>query len=59
MAVVRDSFADLERYRLQLEDNVTRLRKSLQHWQLWEAEYEGLKEEIEGLGDRHTEAQLV
>ncbi|KAI9831152.1 MAG: hypothetical protein M1819_005240 [Sarea resinae] len=45
-ATVKDSFLDLERHRLRLEDNVAKLRKSLQHWQTWEAEYEGLKEEI-------------
>ncbi|KAI9650448.1 hypothetical protein NHQ30_000463 [Ciborinia camelliae] len=42
----KDSFLDLEKYRQQLEDNVAKLRKSLQHWQTWDAEYDGLKEEI-------------
>ena len=46
---VKDSFVDLERQRRRLEENVQQLRKSLQHWQLWEAEYEGLKEEISTL----------
>ncbi|MCJ1317407.1 hypothetical protein MMC15_002731 [Xylographa vitiligo] len=45
-----ESLVDLERRRKQLEDAVAHLRKSLQHWQTWEAEYEGLKEEILGLG---------
>ena len=56
---VKDSFADLERNRLRLEDNVAKLRKSLQYWQTWEAEYEGMKEEIEGLDDQHTDTELV
>jgi unconventional prefoldin RPB5 interactor 1 len=43
---VKDSFLDLERHRQLLEDNIEKLRKSLRHWQTWEAEYEGLKEEI-------------
>ncbi|RFU26417.1 hypothetical protein B7463_g9926, partial [Scytalidium lignicola] len=43
---VKDSFLDLERHRQLLEENISKLRKSLQHWQIWEAEYEGLKEEI-------------
>lgn len=43
---VKDSFLDLERHRRLLEENVEKLRTSLRHWQLWEAEYEGLKEEI-------------
>ena len=59
MAAVKDSFIDLEKLRLQLEENVKKLRKSLQHWQTWSAEYEGLKEEILGLGEEHTEAELV
>lgn len=54
-----DSFADLERYRLSLEENVKKLQESLRHWQTWEAEYEGLQEEMLGLGDGHTEARLV
>lgn len=49
----------LERHRLQLEENISKLQKSLQHWQTWEAEYEGLKEEILGLDDGHTFEQLV
>lgn len=46
MATAKDSFLDLERRRLQLEENVAKLRVLMQHWQTWEAEYEGLKEEI-------------
>ncbi|RAL62968.1 hypothetical protein DID88_004055 [Monilinia fructigena] len=42
----KDSFLDLEKFRQQLEDNIAKLRKSLQHWQTWDAEYDGLKEEI-------------
>ncbi|KAE9366967.1 hypothetical protein N431DRAFT_429728 [Stipitochalara longipes BDJ] len=44
--LLKDSFLDLERHRRLLEENIEKLRKSLRHWQLWEAEYEGLKEEI-------------
>jgi unconventional prefoldin RPB5 interactor 1 len=43
---LKDSFLDLERHMQLLEENIEKLRKSLRHWQLWEAEYEGLKEEI-------------
>jgi hypothetical protein len=32
--------------RAQLEQRVARLRAALRTWQLWDAEYEGLKEEI-------------
>lgn len=40
----------LEQQRLALEDNLQKLRQSLKHWQLWEAEYEGLKEELTAAG---------
>jgi len=43
---VKDSFLDLEKHRQLLELNIEKLEKSLRHWQTWEAEYEGLKEEI-------------
>ena len=42
---------DIESQRLELEDNVAKLRKSLQHWQTWDAEYEALKEELEDTAD--------
>ncbi|MCJ1288857.1 hypothetical protein MMC34_000388 [Xylographa carneopallida] len=51
MATAEQVFIDLEHRRKQLEDALAHLRKSLQHWQTWEAEYEGLKEEILGLGN--------
>ncbi|KAE7996949.1 hypothetical protein FH972_001625 [Carpinus fangiana] len=41
--------ADLERYREQLESNVGKLRRALQHWQAWETEYEALKEDFKEL----------
>lgn len=59
MAAVKDKFDDVERCRLQLEESVAKLRQSLLYWQTWEAEYEGLKEEILGLGEKYTEAELV
>ncbi|KAK1636261.1 Prefoldin subunit-domain-containing protein [Colletotrichum phormii] len=49
MSAVRDSFLDLEKHRLQLEDSIAKLQKALQHWQKWDAEYESLKEEIESV----------
>ena len=59
MAAVRDSFVDLERRRLQLEQNVAKLQSSLRHWQTWEIEYEGMKEEILALGENPSQAVLV
>ena len=59
MTSTKDSLAELERYRLQLEETVAKLRNSLRHWQTWEAEYEGMKEEIHHLGNNHTDEDLV
>jgi unconventional prefoldin RPB5 interactor 1 len=41
-----DPMQDLERRRLQLEENATKLRAALKTWKTWEWEYESLKEEI-------------
>jgi unconventional prefoldin RPB5 interactor 1 len=59
MTGVRDSFVDLERHRLQLEQNVAKLQASLRHWQQWEIEYEGLKEEIVDLETNSSQPDLV
>lgn len=55
----RDSLADLERLRLVLEGNIAKLRKSLQHWQTWEVEYEGLKEELSSLPEDASRDDIV
>ncbi|PVH88132.1 hypothetical protein DL98DRAFT_525395 [Cadophora sp. DSE1049] len=56
---VKDSFLDLERHRQLLEENIEKLRKSLLHWQIWEAEYEGLKEEILSAKSTPTREELL
>ncbi|KAF2482411.1 Prefoldin subunit-domain-containing protein [Neohortaea acidophila] len=48
----------LEQQRQTLEDNLQKLRQSLKHWQIWEAEYEGLKEEIQTAGAEPSVSQL-
>ncbi|EON68096.1 hypothetical protein W97_07244 [Coniosporium apollinis CBS 100218] len=55
----RDSLADLERRRLQLEESVVKLQLALRQWQTWDAEYEGLKEEILGFAGEPTTQDLV
>ncbi|KAL3427473.1 hypothetical protein PVAG01_00982 [Phlyctema vagabunda] len=55
---VKDSFLDLEKHRRLLEENIEKLRRTLRHWQTWEAEYEGLKEEILSTGPSPTRHQL-
>jgi hypothetical protein len=59
MTEVKDSFADLERRRLQLENDVAELRRLLQHWQTWDADYEVFKEDIEKLGQDPSIHELV
>ena len=59
MTTFNDSFLDLDRRREQLEDTIASIRKSLQYWQTWEAEYEGFKEEIENLGEEPERDDLV
>lgn len=46
---VPSDFDSLEQRRLALEDNILQLQKSLYHWRTWEAEYDGLREEIREL----------
>src|SRR5712664_3217142 len=59
MAITPDSLVDLERQRLELESNVRKLQQSLYHWRLWEAEYDGLKEEIASLQDDSTREDFL
>lgn len=56
---IKDSFLDLERHRKRLEDNIEQLRKSLRHWQIWEAEYEALKEDILAVDPAPDSNQLL
>ena len=44
----------LEQQRLALETSLQQLRQSLKHWHTWEAEYEGLKEDISGVNGEIT-----
>ena len=59
MGELQDDLDNLESQRRRLEENVEKLRKSLEHWQIWEAEYEGFKEELLGMGEEFTNQQLV
>lgn len=57
---VPDSHLDeLERQRRELESNVLKLQESLYHWRTWEAEYDGLKEEISELGNDATTEEFL
>ncbi len=43
------ALASIERQRIALEDNIAKFRKALRHWQTLEIDYEGLREEFQGL----------
>ena len=53
------NLADVEVLRRNLEDKVTKLRQSLQTWRTWEAEYEGLKEELQAVEGEPSSDDLV
>lgn len=59
MGIPNHNFDDLEQRRLALEDNITQLQKSLYHWRTWEAEYDGLREEIKDLQDYATADDIL
>lgn len=50
---------EIETQRQKLEENVQKLRQSLKNWQIWEAEYEGLKEELVATGPEELTAEAV
>lgn len=54
MGVPAHNLDDLEQRRLTLEENILQLQKSLYHWRTWEAEYDGLREEIDDLPESAT-----
>jgi len=49
----------VEEQRVQLEENVAKVRKALQHWRQWDAEYEGLKEALLAGPSNAGEKELV
>lgn len=51
--------AEIERQRNELEVNINKLRKALQHWQTCEIEYEGLREEIASLPDGSNTSDVL
>lgn len=50
-ATTQSTLENIERRRVQLQENVEKLRNALTHWTTWEAEYQMLSEEIESVGD--------
>lgn len=54
-----NDLAALEQRRLELEENILKLRKSLCHWITWEAEYDGLRDEISELNRDATPEECL
>lgn len=59
MSATNNLVDDLERQRQELEDNTLKLQKSLYHWRLWEAEYDGIKEELDCLNDASSKEEML
>lgn len=59
MGVPDSQLEELERQRRELEDNISKLQESLYHWRTWEAEYDGLKDEINDLGSDATTDEFL
>lgn len=53
-----NDFLEIESRQL-LQNNIERLHTTLRHWQLWEAEYEGLKEEIFSIDSKSGPKDLI
>lgn len=49
----------LERHRQRLELSLEKLRKALQHWQIFSAEYEAFREALQALPARATREDMV
>ncbi len=54
-----DRLKEIESARNELEQKLSKLQKALKTWQTWEVEYEGLKEELEGMNEGATVDELV
>ncbi|EFQ99690.1 hypothetical protein MGYG_02703 [Nannizzia gypsea CBS 118893] len=59
MAGSNESLMSLEQKRLELEKQITDLRTSIYHWKLWNAEYDGLKEEILSLPEDSSREHIL
>ncbi|KAF3483872.1 uncharacterized protein GIQ15_03196 [Arthroderma uncinatum] len=59
MADTGEALTGLEQKRLQLEKQITDLQSSIYHWRLWNAEYDGLKEELSSLPEDSTREDIL
>lgn len=49
----------LEQQRIRLEESVSKLRKSLETWRTWSAEYEAFREELQALPEDASRDDMV
>ncbi|KAI5294218.1 hypothetical protein KEM55_006723, partial [Ascosphaera atra] len=59
MSQAKNIVEDLENQRLKLEESIANFQKSIYHWRTWEAEYDGLKEEIAELPEDCTHKDII
>ncbi|EGD98160.1 hypothetical protein TESG_05546 [Trichophyton tonsurans CBS 112818] len=59
MADSNESLLGLEEKRLELEKQITNLQTSIYHWKIWNAEYDGLKEEILSLPENSSREHIL
>ena len=55
---IHETLADMDSHIARLKDKVEEQRKTLQHWQTWDAEYEALKEEVQALAEAPSVKEL-
>ncbi|OAR02509.1 hypothetical protein LLEC1_05453 [Akanthomyces lecanii] len=55
---VHETLAGMDSHITRLKGKVEEQRKTLQHWQTWDAEYEALKEEVQALAEAPTAEEL-
>ncbi|EGD90560.1 hypothetical protein H112_02026 [Trichophyton rubrum D6] len=59
MADSNEPLLSLEEKRLELEKQITNLQTSIYHWKIWNAEYDGLKEEILSLPENSSREHIL
>jgi unconventional prefoldin RPB5 interactor 1 len=59
MSIHSSHGSDPNQLRDELESRLSKLRNTLKHWQTWEAEYEGFKEELEACETEPSPEEIV
>ncbi|KMU84236.1 hypothetical protein CIHG_02022 [Coccidioides immitis H538.4] len=59
MSTSEDILSSLERQRAELEHQISDLQQSLYKWRVWDAEFDGLKEELSALDDNSSKEDIL